>query len=63
MKAHSGYQSDHTYEENMQDIAMANLDMQQEALQHTLNLMHKTMLIATLSLMVAIIAVAVAVIK
>ena len=60
---HSGYQSDHTYEDNAQKIALENLRTQREALQHTLDLMWKTMLLSGVSIIVAVIAVAIAVIS
>lgn len=59
----SGYQSDRTYQANAQKIALENLRMQHEALQHSLDLMWKTMLLSGSAVLVSAIAVVIALIK
>ncbi len=63
LSKHSGYQSDRAYEDNAQKIALENLRTQREALQHTLDIMWKTMLLSGVSVLVAVAAVVIAIVK
>lgn len=51
---------EYTHNRNIEQIALADLEQNREALQHTLNLMHRTMLISLVAVIVSILAVVVA---
>lgn len=47
--------------ENMEEIALANYQTYREAQQHSINYLHRSLMISILSLMVAIAAVVIAI--
>lgn len=63
VKEHSGYHSDNAYLENAQNIALANLKTQHEALEKSLVIMWKTMLLAMVSVLLSVVAIGIAVLK